>query len=206
MDYAKLISGFCSTKKTKLRSDMKESSFPKIVGRTETDLSSWVKLISKEVDIGSGENKIYHAFSQEDYVSTLPVTLQGDVVLVRQFRPAIEDFTLEFPGGTVSKGESSVDAAIRELQEETGYRVQEVQELPSMSPDVGRLTNRFHCFIAMNVLAPVDDWRPEEGVEVVVVPLPKLLVLVKEGEIQNSGHVALLGQAILKGYIDVRSN
>lgn len=183
---------------------MTSGAFPRIVSKTEIAVSSWVKLVAKEVDFGDGKNQIYHAFCQEDYVSILPITREGNIVLVRQYRPAIEGFTLEFPGGTVSKGEAIVHAAIRELQEETGYRVQKVQELPSMSPDVGRLANRFHCFIAMDTIEPLDDWRPEEGVEVIVVSLPELLVMVKEGTIQNCAHMALFGQAVVNGYIDVR--
>ena len=58
---------------------MKEGSSPEVVGRTELDVSCWVKWISKEVDFGSGENKIHHAFSQEDYVSILPMTLRSPV-------------------------------------------------------------------------------------------------------------------------------
>lgn len=199
------MSGFYSPRKGTSSNSEGGSRFPEVVSRTTVDVSHWVKLVAKEVDFGSGENQFYHAFTQEDYVSILPLTLEGNIVLVRQYRPAIEEFTLEFPGGTVGTVEKSIDAAIRELHEETGYRVYEAHQLPSMSPDVGRLTNRFHCFIAVDALAPMDDWRPEDGVDVVVVSMSELLALVKQGAIQNSCHVALLGQAILGGYINVRS-
>lgn len=195
------MNGFSRSKEGTSGVDQRSSPRPKIIGRTTDIVSPWIKLVAKEVDFGFGANQTYHAFAQEDYVSILPLTSEGNIVLVRQYRPAIEEFTLEFPGGTVEPGEKIIDAAVRELEEETGYRAQETHQLASLAPDVGRLTNRLHCFIAVDVQAPAGDWIPEVGVEVIVVSISRLLELAKQGAIQNCGHVALLGQVVLEGYI-----
>jgi 8-oxo-dGTP pyrophosphatase MutT (NUDIX family) len=62
-------------------------------------------------------------------VMIVPVTPEGDVVLVRQYRYNLRKYTLELPAGTVGKGESPEEAAERELREETGYAVSGIDRL-----------------------------------------------------------------------------
>src|SRR5213079_2244404 len=69
------------------------------------------------------------------------VTPNGTFPLVRQFRPALEEFTLELPSGHVDLGESPEQAARKELREETGFVANELILLGSLSPDTGRLSN-----------------------------------------------------------------
>jgi len=59
-------------------------------------------------------------------VAIVPFTEQGEILLIRQFRPAVNKFVIEFPAGLVDPGESMEDAARRELQEETGYETKEL--------------------------------------------------------------------------------
>ncbi|HXN40209.1 MAG TPA: NUDIX hydrolase, partial [Myxococcaceae bacterium] len=56
-----------------------------------------------------------------EWVNIIPITPEGKVVLIRQFRSGIWSDTLEIPGGMVESGEEPIDAAKRELEEETGY-------------------------------------------------------------------------------------
>jgi ADP-ribose pyrophosphatase len=56
-----------------------------------------------------------------DWCNVIAVTPDGKLVLVRQFRFGIEEFSLEIPGGIIDPGETPVAAAVRELREETGY-------------------------------------------------------------------------------------
>jgi 8-oxo-dGTP pyrophosphatase MutT (NUDIX family) len=65
-------------------------------------------------------------------VIIVPVTPTGDIVLVRQYRYNLKRYTLELPAGTVAKGESPEEAAVRELREETGYVTPEAENLLSL--------------------------------------------------------------------------
>jgi ADP-ribose pyrophosphatase len=170
--------------------------------RTEaTPLSPWVTLVAKEVMLpGMSRPEAYHSFRQADYVTVLGVTAAGEVPLVRQYRPAIERASLELPGGLRDGAEAPLEAAIRELAEETGYRVaREPVLLGRLVPDSGRLENRFWGFFAELVAAPDTDWRPEPGVERVVMTRRELRAAVLDGRFEHALHIGLIGLAMTRG-------
>jgi 8-oxo-dGTP pyrophosphatase MutT (NUDIX family) len=90
----------------------------------------------------------YFAVKPRDYVSVLAVTANDELLLVHQFRPAIEQWNWEFPGGTVDHDEDPDAAMARELREETGYRAVRLQRLGVLQPDTGRLANRLFAYFA----------------------------------------------------------
>ena len=90
----------------------------------------------------------YYALKPKDYASVLAVTAADEVLLVRQFRPALEQWTWEFPSGTIEDNEDPDAAMARELREETGYRPVRLQRLGILQPDSGRLANRLYAYFA----------------------------------------------------------
>src|SRR3954447_7649294 len=97
-------------------------SWPKILASKRTAVSPWLDVIAREVQF-SQESPVdwYYAIGQPDYVVALAVTPRSRVLLVRQYRPAIERFSLELPAGMIDRGEDPSAAVTRELLEETGY-------------------------------------------------------------------------------------
>ncbi len=71
----------------------------------------------------------YEVLHRPNIVIIIPILPSGEVVLIRQFRSSIEEKIWEFPAGSIDIGESPIDAARRELQEETGYATVEIQLL-----------------------------------------------------------------------------
>jgi ADP-ribose pyrophosphatase len=130
----------------------------------------------------------------------LAVTADGCIPLVRQFRPAVRRFTLEFPGGMRDGDEDPQASAIRELAEEVGLAVSRVRPLATMIPESGRLGNRMWTFFAPDAV-PVADWRPETGVEHMMVGLTELHALALDGEFDHAPHVAMLGIAVMRGWL-----
>jgi ADP-ribose pyrophosphatase len=104
-------------------------------------LSKYVTLVETTVFFKK-KRELYHSFKQNDYVSILAFTKEKNYLLVKQYRPAINKFTLEIPGGLVDRGESPLKAAKRELKEETGYVVKDINYLGSFFADVGRLEKK----------------------------------------------------------------
>src|SRR6202011_5655634 len=102
----------------------------------------WFELIGKKI----GNNAALHySISTQDYVSIFAVTKNQTFPLVRQFRPAIEQVTLELPSGHVDEGETPEQAAGRELREETGFAANKLILVGNLSPDTGRLGDRMWC-------------------------------------------------------------
>jgi ADP-ribose pyrophosphatase len=134
-----------------------------------------------------------------DYVSVIPMTEKGEVILVEQFRPATGGMTLEFPSGHVDPGETPEQSARKELVEETGFEADQWQYLGVLNPDTGRLGNRIWYYLASNVKP--SSTQVEEGIRVVTMPLPELLEKIRKGEFTHALHCAALMLASVKGLI-----
>jgi ADP-ribose pyrophosphatase len=120
-----------------------------------------------------------------DWVNVVAVTVDGQIVLVRQFRYGIDEFTLEVPGGVINPGEDSVVAGLRELQEETGY-TGTAKLLGSVRPNPAIQSNRCHfVFVEAAVKSHELDWDPDEELQVVTLPVDKVLALAHSGEIAH---------------------
>ena len=84
-------------------------------------------------------------------VVIVAVNPRGHLLLVRQFRPAVDAFTLELPAGHIEPGETPEAAARKELWEETGHEAETLELLTKVSPSTARFTNHLWCFFAPNV-------------------------------------------------------
>ena len=122
-----------------------------------------------------------------DWVNVVPLTDDGEVVLVRQFRHGSGRVTLEVPGGVVNRGEDPAAAALRELREETGCAARSIEPIGALNPNPAIQTNRCHFFLARGV---VPDGPPEpdeaERIEVVRVPRRDVPRLVGEGAFDHA--------------------
>jgi ADP-ribose pyrophosphatase len=178
-----------------------EMSDPVVIHRRRTVLSPWVTLVERGVTTpeNPGEPQLFHSLEQADYVTVLAVTAAREVILVEQFRPALERRTIELPGGLLDAGEEPAACAVRELAEETGFAAPaSAVPLGCFIADTGRLENRIWGFLVRGA-RPIEGWRAEPGVAPRLVPEPELKDMVKRGEFDNALHVAIIGMALLRG-------
>jgi 8-oxo-dGTP pyrophosphatase MutT (NUDIX family) len=122
-----------------------------------------------------------------DWINVIPITPDGHVVFVRQFRFGIDAITLEIPGGMCDPGEDPRTAARRELREETGYDGGELVDLGWVHPNPAVQTNRCHTFLAKDarrVGAPQPDG--DEAFEILTVPLQDVPGLIRDGSITHA--------------------
>jgi ADP-ribose pyrophosphatase len=140
----------------------------------------------------------YYSLKLPDYASVVALTDDEQVLILRQYRPAVERYTLELPSGLVDPGETPEESARRELLEETGYQGSRWEKLGAMEPDTGRLGNRIWSFVARGA-QPVEGRTPEEGLEVLTWPLDELSRAMADGRFDHALHVAVVMMAVLKG-------
>lgn len=145
----------------------------------------------------------YHSFAIDDYVNVLAVTRDGGIPLVRQYRPALEGSSLELPGGLPDEGEHPAVTAGRELYEETGFRPRgELILLGCLHPDPGRLENRLWCYFASGVEHDASQrWRPEPGVELIMMDSAGLKQAIVAGDFVHALHIAIVGLATIQGHL-----
>ena len=130
----------------------------------------------------------FYVLAAPDWVNIIPLTEDQHVVMVRQFRHGIEDFTLEIPGGMVdAEDPSPMHAARREMVEESGYDSEDIIELGKVHPNPAIQGNYCHTFLARRVRAGLKhELDTTEETEVVLVPLASIKELIADGTITHA--------------------
>ena len=128
-----------------------------------------------------------------EVVLIFPVTAEGQVILVRQYKHGAGQILIEFPGGIFnSVDEPGEVAAARELAEETGYSAASLELLGTIWDDPAKQTNRIHLYLARDVVKTQEqDLDDIEAIEMLKVPLAEIQPMVMRGEISVSSSVNL---------------
>src|SRR3984893_17190631 len=172
-----------------------------ISGRSSILKTPWFELIGKKI---GNADALHYSISTQDYVSIFAVTPNGTFPLVRQFRPAIEEVTLELPSGHVDPGETPEQAARKELQEETGFVANELILLGNLSPDTGRLGNRQWSFFAPGVARdPAVDFKAQPDIEPLVYKKSLRDLILAEPAFSSALNRATILLAVAGGHIDL---
>jgi|TARA_B100000315_G_scaffold221286_1_gene224575 ADP-ribose pyrophosphatase len=110
---------------------------------------------------------------------------KGKIILVRQHRFP-QGYILEIPAGTLEKGESPKRCALREIQEETGYKAKGMIHLITYYPSVGYNTEAIHCFVASELTRVKKKLDTDEFITVKKMELSRLIKMIKSGKIIDS--------------------
>lgn len=128
-----------------------------------------------------------------DEILVFAMTKEQEVVLIRQYRHGAGKVIMELPGGSVDEGESPLDAAKRELMEETGHSSDAWLELGCSSPNPAIYRNKIYSFLAMDA-SPTGKQSADdaEAVEVLLMPLDDFIAFARSGEFIHSLNIAAL--------------
>jgi 8-oxo-dGTP pyrophosphatase MutT (NUDIX family) len=133
----------------------------------------------------------YYVQELADWVQVVAFDSQDRILLTRQYRHGAGLISLELPCGVVEQGETAVQAAIRELLEETGCRAETLEPLPVLSPNPARYSNRIHAFIATGAQQVQEQRLDEtEEIEFEFLPIERVLSLIDVGLFSQALHVA----------------
>lgn len=132
----------------------------------------------------------YYVYEFPTWVSSLALTEDGDVVMIRQYRHGIAETILEVPGGGVDPGDQSLDAAIsRELLEETGYAFEQHQYLGKVSPNPSTNDNWLHMYLSTGGRKVAEQHLdPNEEIEVMLMSVEEVEKLLFENGIVQALH------------------
>ena len=146
-------------------------------------LSSGIYLINKKFK----KNEYYHYFKEPNNVIIVP-KYKDKYIIVRQKREPINKMNYEFPMGWIDKNEKAIDAAERELIEETGYKsLDKPKNMLKFYADPGRGSRTCFCYFT-DKLKKVS--KPEIGIKIFFKTKNQLISMIKNEKFNNSAHIA----------------
>lgn len=136
----------------------------------------------------------YYVYDFPTWVAALPVTEDGMIIMVKQYRHAIAEVCLEIPGGCVDDTDVDYEQAIsRELAEETGYSFSSFDYLGKISANASTNSNYLHMYLARGgIKTSKQELDENEEIEVVLVSIDELKDLLKKNQIIQAMHVSCI--------------
>lgn len=122
-----------------------------------------------------------------DWVNIVGINDKRKILLIRQFRFGTESIELEIPGGIKGERESPKDAALRELEEETGYRANKIRKIGSVDANPAFMNNKCYTFVAsLSNNKGKTNFDPNEIIEIEFASLQQVKTYLKSGKIRNA--------------------
>jgi ADP-ribose pyrophosphatase len=125
-------------------------------------------------------------------VVIIPLLDDGQVVMLKQYRPGPLSWIIELPAGTIEAGEDPRKTAERELLEETGYRAGELVELFKMYSSPGISSEILYVFLARKLTYEGSSHQEDEAMEVIKISLQDAINMIRRGEIIDGKTIASL--------------
>ncbi|MHB8893859.1 MAG: NUDIX domain-containing protein [Candidatus Geothermincolia bacterium] len=154
-----------------------------------------IKVYIDQVRLPDGRTATWERVAHPGAVGMVPLTDDGDVLMVRQYRHAVRGVILEIPAGKLDPGEAPADCASRELAEEVGMKAAEMIPLAEFYNSPGYSDERFFLYLARGLAPEEGEAEADEFLELVKVPLESSLDLVSSGEIRDAKSIIGLSLA-----------
>ena len=154
-----------------------------------------INLRVDRVELPNGSVSTREIVEHNGGVSVLPVSEDGSVYLVRQFRKAAEQILLEAPAGKIDPGEGHFACGSRELKEETGFHADRYRYLGYILPTPGYVNEKIHLYLACGLRSGAAEPDADEFVDLQRMPLEEAYRMALHGEIRDAKTVVLLLKA-----------
>lgn len=144
-----------------------------------------VRLFRDTVRLPNGKEAVREVMRHPGAAAVVPLTDEGNVICVRQYRYPFSEVMLEIPAGKLDPGEEPIACAQRELLEETGYQARELTPLGVYDPSVAVLDEKIHLFLARGLTFRAPNPDADEFLHVVELPLNALVDEILRGEVPD---------------------
>lgn len=171
------------------------SGYPRMGRTKETFECPWFRVHEETWnELSDLDRQPFYRIESSDGVLVLAITRNEEIILIRQFRPALRRSTLEFPAGSIEEGETPEEAAVRELHEETGYRAGTLRLLGSGHIMMNRYSARDYLFMAQDCQVPAHTPNVPDQ-DVLLLSPPEFKALVTSGGFEHIPALSLFSLA-----------
>jgi ADP-ribose pyrophosphatase len=149
-----------------------------------------IRLVARDLVLPNGRQTTFTIVEHPGAVAIVPVHSNGDVVLLRQFRPTIGEEIYEIPAGTIEKGEAPLATAKREIIEETGLKARQWTKISEFYTAPGFCTELMHVYVARGLSPASADGDVDEILRPVRMSLDAALKLIRTKKIRDAKTIA----------------
>lgn len=143
-------------------------------------------VFSDEIELPNGGKSVREYIRHQGAVCVVPVTDKNEIIAVRQYRYPIGRITIEIPAGKLDRGEKPLEAAKRELSEETGVESADIQYIGGLYPSVAYTDEIIHMYMAKNLKYGEMHTDEDEFLDVIKIPIDEFVKKIMDGEIMDS--------------------
>ena len=145
------------------------------------------------IEVDGDHTVVWDFIGHKGAAAVVPVTADGKILMVRQYRNALDRYTLEIPAGALDEvGEPGIECASRELEEETGYRSENLEWLITLRTTVAFCNEKIEVFVARDLIPSHQHLDEDEFIDLKEYTLDELKEKIFSGEIEDSKTVSAL--------------
>jgi ADP-ribose diphosphatase len=146
----------------------------------------------KDIDLQASEKKVTFQIIEKNNTALIVPILGDEIVFVYEYFAAIDQYSLSLPKGRVENEEEALFTANKELQEEIGYKAENIKELALLTMSPGYLTQKTHVFLAQDLKESKKEGDELEKLEIRKYTFDKFEELIENGELTEARTIAAL--------------
>ena len=163
-----------------------------------------IEIYADTISVPNGNVVQWDFIKHKGAAAVVPITDDGKVVMVRQYRNALDRETLEIPaGGLDTQDEPTIVAAARELEEETGYKSNNLELLITIATTVAFCNEKIDIYLARNLIQSMQHLDEDEYLEVEEYTVDELTDMIYAGKINDAKTIAAI-MAYKNKYINIK--
>jgi ADP-ribose pyrophosphatase len=165
----------------------------KRIGREVVYKGAILDFCKDDIITPKGNNVKWDYLKHKGAAAVIPVLEDGRIIMVRQWRNAIDRFSLEIPaGGKDGENEPTMRCAARELEEETGYKSEDIQFLQSLVPAIAYSGEIIDVYVAFHLEKSQQKLDPDEDIELELYTIDELIDKILKNEINDAKTISAL--------------
>jgi ADP-ribose diphosphatase len=160
-------------------------------------MNDLIELYEDTLELCVEKKKVYVKGVRRNYSTIVPFISATQILAIKSYRHIVDSVQIEVPSGYIEKGESSQDAAIRELKEETGYTAKRIVSIGSYTLDYTMFEQVGNIFVAYDLIKEGEQSLGNmEKIELAILTINEINHLLFDGKIANAASIVALYKAI----------
>ena len=164
----------------------------KRIKRTLIAKGSIIDYYHDTMQIPNGNVATWDFIGHKGAAAVVPVTADGKILMVRQYRNALDRYTLEIPAGGLNPGEDTKTASARELEEETGFRSENLEFLISVNTTVAFCNEKIDIYVAKDLIPSKQHLDEDEYIDVKEMDIDTLCEMIYSAQIMDGKTISAI--------------